>query len=74
MIVKQNMHDIILYNHQGVIDVSIVVKIEIIGEDSDVLYSLANGAIIRDDVILEYLGNAKRIQERIYEGNSEDKQ
>jgi len=67
MIVKHNMYDIVVYNHQGVLGVGIIVKIEVIGEDSDVLYSLDNGAIIREDVVLEYVGNVKRIEERVYD-------
>ena len=66
MITKFNINDIVVYNHQGVIGVGIIVKIEIVGEDADQLFSLDNGAVIREDVILEYVGNVKRIQERVY--------
>ena len=67
MITKQNLYDIVVYDHQGVLGVGIVVKIEIVGEDEDVILSLDNGAVIREDVVLEYVGNAKRIEERIYD-------
>ena len=67
IITKFNIHDIVVYNHQGTLGVGIVVKIEIVGEDEDVLLSLDNGAVIREDVILEFVGNVKRIQERVYD-------
>jgi len=56
-----------VYNHQGVLNVGIIVKMTILGEESDVLYQLNNGETILEDVILEYVGNVKRIQERVYD-------
>ena len=67
IITKFNINDIVVYNHQGVLNVGIIVKMTILGEESDVLYQLNNGETILEDVILEYVGNVKRIQERVYD-------
>jgi len=64
MEIKYALHDIFLYNCQGVIKSGIVVKIILI---EGALYELDTGVTILEENVIAHLGNAKEIQEDFYE-------
>ena len=65
-----DVHDIVLYNHQGTITAAIIVKVMLTAGAE--LYEMDNTATIFIDSIICTLGNAKEIQEDYY-GNRADK-
>lgn len=67
MVTKYNIHDILLYNSQGVITSGIVTKIIVIADG--VIYDMNTNEAIREDVIISYLGNAEKISEDFYENS-----
>ena len=59
-----DMHDIVLYDHQGVLKSAIVVKIIIVS--GSILYELDSQVTVLEENIIILLGNAKRISEDHY--------
>ena len=72
MFLKHRINDIVCYNSQGVFSVGIIVRITIVGREQDVLFSLDNNADIREDQIVQGLGNALIIKELHEELEGED--
>ena len=65
-----DVHDIVLYNHQGTLKTAIIVKVIVVSQSE--LYEMDNSATILIEDIICMLGNAKEIQEDYY-GDRADK-
>ena len=59
-----DVHDIVLYNHQGTLATAIIVKVMLMHDN--ILYEMDNSATLFEDDIMILLGNAKTIQEDYY--------
>ena len=62
-----DLHDIVLYNHQGTLKTAIIVKVIMISDSE--LYEMDNSATILREDILTLLGNAATISEDFYGSN-----
>jgi hypothetical protein len=54
---KYDLHDIIVYDHQGVLTATSIVKIEIVSDKE--IYHMANGVAVLEDNIRKSYGNLR---------------
>lgn len=59
---KYDIHDIVVYDHQGVLTATSILKIEML-YDRHILYTMANGVTVSEDQIKERYGNLTSLVE-----------